>query len=53
MGLTSVDCKECDIYLNIFLLASAIGLIALIIFLLFSIRTIVKIILGRIYGHYL
>ena len=53
MGLTTVSCKECDEYLYVFLIAAAMGSVFLIIYLLFSIRSIVKIVLGRIYGNYL
>ena len=47
MGLTNINCKECDKYLNLFLIAAGIALLGLLIFLIFSIRTIVKIILGK------
>ena len=53
MGLNSVNCKECDTFLGVFLVAAAVGSVFLIVYLLFSIRSIVEIVLGRIYGHYL
>jgi len=52
MGLTIDECRECS-EISLFILLRLLYSFSLAIYLMFSIRSIVKIIMGRIYGIYL